>query len=253
MDGCVERQERKSSRILGLYRHSRVLSFFVDHMREAQRLRLNPQQAADEAHLLGVWNFENSVEREWQRHALAVIANQIGRERWGDALEIGCSEGVFTAELAQRCLSVTGYDISPVGLARAAERCGSYVNVRVGRLDVARDEIPGQYDLVFAMDVLWFVVGRKRRASIAPSLARAVRNGGLLVFSDSRMPKWIRHPFWSLFFPMGADTWAKLLESVHGLTVVYKESYAYASKGQSIPGYWDKLFVIFRKEPATYT
>jgi hypothetical protein len=63
------------------------------------------------------------------------------------------------------------------------------------------------------------------------------------------MPKWARHPFWSLFFPTGADEWAKLLESVPGLTVAYKE--LYPPKGESVPGFWDKLFVLFRKESAT--
>jgi SAM-dependent methyltransferase len=241
----------KLRRIRGLYRRSEVLSFIVDHTRSAQRLRLNPQRAADEAHLLGNWNFENVVERTWQRHALAVVTTQIGKQRWGDILEIGCSEGVFTTELAQRSLSVTAYDISPVAVVRAAERCRVYGNVCVGRLDVASEEIPGQYDLVFVMDVLFLLVGRTRQVNIAPKLARALRNGGLLVFSDSRMPTWIRHPFWfwSLFFPSGADEWAKRLERVPGLTVIYKE--CYPPKGQSIPGYWDKLFVLFRKEVAT--
>jgi 2-polyprenyl-3-methyl-5-hydroxy-6-metoxy-1,4-benzoquinol methylase len=241
------RLKRNLRRILGLYRYSRVLAFIVDYTREAQRLRLNPQQVADEAHLLGAWNFENAVERKWQCHALAAVATQIGKERWGDSLEIGCSEGVFTTELAQRCISVTGYDISPVAIARATERCAVYSNVRIGCLDATSSEILEQYDLVFAMDVLWLVVGRARQSSIAPKLVRALRSGGLLVFSDSRMPKWIRHPFWSLFFPSGADEWAKLLENTPGLTVVHKESYP--PDGQSIPGYWEKLFVLFRKNP----
>jgi SAM-dependent methyltransferase len=233
-------------RILRFYRHSKVLAFIVNYTREARRLRLNPQQVADEAHLLGTLNFETLVEREWQCHALAVVANQIGKERWGDSLEIGCSEGVFTAQLAKYCLSVSAYDISPVAVTRAAERCRGYTNVRVGHLDVANDDVAEQYDLVFAMDVLWYNVGRKRKLSIVPKLTRALRNGGLLVFSDSRMPKLMRHPFWSLFFPSGADEWANLLKSAPGLTVVHEE--CYPPKGQSTPGHWDKLVVLFRKD-----
>jgi len=235
-------------RILGFYRHCKVLSLIVNHASEAQQLRRDPQRVADEAHLLGAWNFANAVEREWQRHALAVLANQLGNQQWGHTLEIGCSEGVFTAQLAQRCLSVTAYDISPVAVTRAAERCGTHANVQVGRLDVAHDEILGQYDLVFVMDVLWLVVGRKRKLSIAPKLTRALRDGGLLIFSDSRMPKWIRHPFWSFLLPSGADEWASLLERSPELTVVHKECYVPSNKS---PGYWDKLFVLFRKAPAT--
>jgi SAM-dependent methyltransferase len=239
---------RHLRRILGLYRRSKALAFLVEHTTEARRLRREPQRVADEAHLSGAWTFDNPVEREWQRHALEVVAQKVGANTWGDSLEIGCSEGVFTTELAQRCASVTACDISPVALARAAARCGTHANVRVGPLDVASADIAGQYDLVFVMDVLWFVAARGRKARIAPKLARALRHGGFLVFSDSRMPKWVRHPFWGLFFPTGADEWADLLERTAGLTLVYKESYPPA--GHSIPGYWDKVFALFRKEPA---
>jgi SAM-dependent methyltransferase len=245
----VRKLKENLLRFLRLYRHSKALTFLVAFTREAHQLRTNPKRVADEAHLSGTWNFDNPVERDWQQHALAVVANQMGRHPWGDSLEIGCSEGVFTAQLAERCLSVTAYDISSVAVTRAATRCGMYANVRVDRLDLANDEIPMQYDLVFAMDVLWLVVGRTRKLGIAPKLTNALRDGGLLVFSDSRMPKWTRHSFWSLFLPSGADVWTKLLESSPSLTVVHKERYP--PEGESIPGYWDKLFVLFRKKPAT--
>lgn len=233
----------------GLYRHSSVLTFIIDHTREAKYLRENPRQATDEAHLSGLWNFENDVERAWQYYALSIISTQIGPKPWGDSLEIGCSAGVFTEQLARRCTSVTAYDISPVAVGRAAERCRPYANVRVGELDFASDEVPGQYDLVFVMDVLWYIVGRARQSNISPKLSRALRNGGLLVFSDSRMPKWTRHPYWNLIFPSGADEWAKALESIPGLIAVHKT--LYPPKGVKIPGYWDKLFILFRKEHAT--
>ncbi|MGA8728535.1 MAG: hypothetical protein WB608_07270, partial [Terracidiphilus sp.] len=116
----------------------------------------------------------------------------------------------------------------------------------IAQLDAATQEIPGQYDLVFVMDILWLVVGKSRKAAVLPKLAHALRDGGLLVFSDSRMPKWIRHPFWSFFFPSGADEWAGLLQGTPGLSVVHKEGYP--PPGQSIPGYWDKLFVLYRKQ-----
>ena len=128
--------------LYGLYRHSRVLSFFVDHTREANLLRLKPQEAADEAHLSKAWNFDNPVEREWQSHVLATLQSLNGTAPWGDSLEVGCSEGVFTLRLAQRCRSVTAYDISPVAVERAAKRCGACANVRIQQLYAATEEIP---------------------------------------------------------------------------------------------------------------
>jgi len=247
--GKLKSKLRRIVGLFGLYRRSRILTFFVDHTREAHRLRTKPQEAADEAHLSRAWNFDNPIERKWQSHVLSTLQSLEGETPWGDALEIGCSEGVFTLELAQRCRSVTAFDISPVAAERAAERCGAYSNVRIEQLDAATEEIQGQYDLVFVMDILWLVVGRARKASIISKLAHALRDGGLLVFSDSRMPKGIRHRFWNLFFPSGADEWAKLLEDVPSLSAIHKEIYPPA--GQSIPGWWDKLFVLYRKVPAT--
>ncbi|HEY4381880.1 MAG TPA: SAM-dependent methyltransferase [Acidobacteriaceae bacterium] len=245
----IKRKLRRILGLFGLYRRSNVLAFFVDYTRAAKRLRLEPKEAADEAHRAGTWNFDNPLEREWQQHVLATVSAQTGTARWGDVLEVGCSEGVFTAQLAARCNSVTAYDISPVAAARAAERCQPCGNVRICQVDVATQEIEGQYDMVFVMDILWLVVGKERKASIVPKLVHALRDGGLLIFSDSRMPKSIRHPFWSLFFPSGADEWAKRLERAGGLAVARKE--CYPAHGRSIPEFWAKLFVLFRKQPAS--
>jgi len=238
----------KLRRILGLYRRSRILSFVVDHSREAKRLRLQPKEAADEAHISGTWNFENATERKWQGHVLEVLASIAGEERWGNALEIGCSEGVFTEQLAQRCTSLSAYDISPVATERATKRCASYSNVQIICQDAATEAVPGQYDMVFVMDILWLVVGRDRQLSIVSKLVQNLREGGLLVFSDSRMPKVVRHPIWSALFPSGADQWARLIENTPGLEAVHREFYP--PKGESVPGWWDKLFVVYRKGPA---
>ena len=237
---------RRATGLYGLYRRSRTLAFLVDHSREARRLRLNPRESNDQAHLSGTWSFDNPVERAWQSHVLATVAAHAGAGPWGDALEVGCSEGVFTTQLAPRCNSVTGYDISPVAVARAVERCSSYSNVRILERDAVREKIEVECDLVFVMDVLWTVLGRERRASVIPKLANAVRNGGLLVFSDSRMPIVFRNRFCSRFFPRGADEWARLLERVPGFEVVHKERYRYPPS-EDTAEYWDKLFVLFRK------
>lgn len=209
-------------------------------------LRLHPAQTADEAHVSGEWKFDTPVEREWQRHVLEVISRRLGPAGWGRALEVGCSEGVFTEQLAARCASVDAVDISPTAVARASSRCGGHANVHVSCRDVATEDIPGGYDIVFVMDILWLVVGSRRQADIIRRLTGALRPGGLLVFSDSRMPRGVRHPLWSTFLPSGADVWAHRIRSAPGLTVVHTE--AYPPPGKAAPGFWDKLFVIYRND-----
>jgi trans-aconitate methyltransferase len=93
------------------------------------------------------------IAQEWHTRALDVIAAQIGKEQWGNALESGCSEGIFTSYLVGRYRSAEAFDISPIARDRASVRCAQFSNVRIGSLDLANHKIEGQYDLVFAMDI----------------------------------------------------------------------------------------------------
>lgn len=244
----MEMLRRILRRILGLYRRSRLLAFIVPEARWHWRMWVDPQKSWDQHHLKRAVNYESLVEQQFRSCVQAAVVKQIGGESWGDALEIGCAEGVFTAYLAKHCRSVSAYDISTVAQTWAAERCAQYPNVRVGSLDIGRDEIPGQYDLVFVMDVLYYINGRRRMAEVAAKLAKAVRGGGVLVFTECRLPKSFRGRFWRLCLPKGADGWADLLEAIPGLHPIYKE--VYPPEGQRIPGYWDKLIVLFKKNLA---
>lgn len=244
-----------AGRVFRLYRQSKYLAFVVDEFREARLLRRgNLQWLMDEAHRSRTFDFESPLERQWHRHLLSVLDIQLGKQQWGEALEIGCSEGVFTADLACRCRSVTALDISSVAQARAAHRCAQYANVKIGALDLARGEISSRYDLIFVMDVLCLISGRRTQAQIAAKLSDALRDGGWLVFSDSRMPKSFRHRFWSFLLPTRADVCSDILERAPGMRLAYKDVYPAGDGGiPDYSGYWDKLFALFRKSSQART
>jgi 2-polyprenyl-3-methyl-5-hydroxy-6-metoxy-1,4-benzoquinol methylase len=204
----------------------------------------------DKSHLRRSWNFETSDMQEWHRRVLTVIASQTGGEQWGAALEIGCSEGVFTSYLAGRCHLVDAYDISPVARERAAERCAQYSNVRIGLLNLASDEIVGQYDLVFAMDVLSCIRGRDRLASATNKLANALRDGGILIYTDNSMPldvlrSWGSHRWWSSFLAMmEPDDCVHFLENRYSLQLLSREQYL-----PDLAGGRDTLIALLQKSP----
>ena len=120
----------------------------------------------DHSLLTHEWDFEAPLERERYVRTLQAIARYCGPDDWGDVAEIGCAEGLFTAQLAPHCRRLSAYDISPVAVARTADRCASFTHVKVERLDLYHNRLPGLYDLVLAMDVLEFIHGQIGRAHV---------------------------------------------------------------------------------------
>lgn len=97
------------------------------------------------------WNFEHSdYEREKYATSLGVL-----RERYERAYEIGCSIGVFTAQLAARCGSLLAMDPSPEALARASKRVPANVDLRCGC--VPGDFPEGSFDLVTFCEVGFYL------------------------------------------------------------------------------------------------
>jgi SAM-dependent methyltransferase len=68
----------------------------------------------------------------------------------GSCLEVGCAEGVITAELALLFERVVAVDINPSALAH----CPAFPNVEYRRVDVERDEITECFDVILLADVL---------------------------------------------------------------------------------------------------
>ncbi len=99
------------------------------------------------------WQFETS---EYERAKYADTLAALGRARYGSALEIGCSIGVLTAQLAARCDSLLSVDVSEAALAQARERCGALGHVKFERMQLP-DEMPdGSFDLIVLSEVGYY-------------------------------------------------------------------------------------------------
>ena len=90
-------------------------------------------------------------------------------------LEVGCSEGAFTEKLALRGIGrrIVGVDISAQAIERGRERLSRFRQVELYRMSIL-DEVPtGSFDLVFCMEVLYYL-GRDLKqacARLGPVLA----------------------------------------------------------------------------------
>lgn len=130
------------------------------------------------------WNFRASP---YERDRYARVLSALGRPRYANAFEPGCSIGEFTAELARRCDRVTATDVSPTALERARGRCSTLSNVRFHRCDIG-EEIPDErFDLIVVSEIAYYF-DCLTLMRIADQLQRALLPGGELIASH-----WLGH------------------------------------------------------------
>jgi len=222
------------------YRQARVLASFA-----YWRFAADPRRANDRAHQRGEWDFQAPGERERYARVLDAVTRIRAPDRWGAVLEIGCAEGVFTEELANRARSVTACDVSPLACTRASQRCARYPNVRIRQLDLIRNPVPGSYDVIFAMDVLDFVQGRTRKRAVGSKLARALAPGGVLVVTMTRLARDLRFGWWARQLLEGGDMVVAFLAESPGLRRAHLEEFPEA--GEAIGGSCDHVIAVFEK------
>jgi SAM-dependent methyltransferase len=121
------------------------------------------------------WNFATSpYENDKYRATLEALA---GRS-FSRAFEIGCSVGVLTAMLAQRCESLLSIDINERALDAARTRCASRPNVRFARMTFPRDKPPGHFDFILISEVAYYWSDGDLRAAV--DFAATAASGGTI-------------------------------------------------------------------------
>jgi LmbE family N-acetylglucosaminyl deacetylase/SAM-dependent methyltransferase len=98
------------------------------------------------------------VTTRWyeRRKRLATLA-ALPDERYGRALEIGCSIGVTTAGLAERVDELLAVDVAPTAVERARVRLADSPHVRLEVRDVGDDWPAGAFDLVVMSEVGYYL------------------------------------------------------------------------------------------------
>ncbi len=99
------------------------------------------------------WGFESSeYEAGKYAHTLAALDGR----RFARALELGCSIGVFTELLAERCDALRALDAAPSAVARARERLASRPWVGVEQRTLPEELPEGPFDLVVCSEILYY-------------------------------------------------------------------------------------------------
>ena len=96
------------------------------------------------------------AERWYEARKYTLTLGLLPRERYGAAFEPGCSIGVLTARLADRCDSLLSWDVVPDAVASAGARTAGMAHVRVEQRAVPRDWPPGAFDLLVFSELLYY-------------------------------------------------------------------------------------------------
>jgi SAM-dependent methyltransferase len=130
------------------------------------------------------WGF---TTRWYERRKYALTVAALPRERYRRGFEPGCSIGVLTALLAERCEQLLATDISPAAVATATQRLASYDGVDVAQLAVPHEWPQGSFDLIVMSEIGYYLSA----ADLELTLDRVVGSlepGGTLLAVHWRHP-----------------------------------------------------------------
>lgn len=100
------------------------------------------------------WNFETS---EYEREKYQTTLASLPKERYANALEIGCSIGVLTQKLAARCDKLLSVDVAEKALSTAKKRCENLGNVDFQIMRVPEQFPDENFDLILISEVGYYL------------------------------------------------------------------------------------------------
>jgi len=172
------------------------------------------------------WDFASSP---YEAAKYDATLQALGDRRWHRALEIGCSIGVLTARLAERCDALLAVDVSDTALAQARERVAGRGNVTVERREIPEAFPAGEFDLVVCSEVLYYLDPPGLDATVA-GLRHAVVPGGSVLAVHWR-PATQRYPF------TGDEVHARLADGLGWPAAVSERHERYALDRFDRPAY----------------
>jgi SAM-dependent methyltransferase len=179
------------------------------------------------------WDFDGDPYEQGRYQA---VAAHVPPGRFGRVYEPGCSVGALTSMLAQRCTAVEACDVSPVVVARTAERFAGDPRVTVTVCQLPGGIADGPFDLVVFSE-LGYYFERPVVSDIAFRLVASLRPGGRLVACH-----WVgMSPDHRLHGDDVHDLLTAGLDGRRDMTHVAHERYADPIKDGFVLDVWDRM------------
>ncbi|MFQ8433789.1 SAM-dependent methyltransferase, partial [Amaricoccus sp. W119] len=124
------------------------------------------------------WGYETSAY-EAEKYALSL--GLLGARRFPQGVEIGCSIGVLSEQIARRCDYFLGVDAAEAALVRARSR--GVANAEFRRAVLPRDWPCGAWDLIVLSEVLYFF-DADDIAQLAHDAARTLSGNGVVLLAS---------------------------------------------------------------------
>ncbi len=116
------------------------------------------------------WRFASS---DYERAKYAATLGALPKPSYGHGLEVGCSIGVLTEQIARRCDALLSLDIAEGALDQARLRCADLSHVTFQQARVPQDWPTGTYDLILLSEVVYYL-DRDDVAALASHVEAAV-------------------------------------------------------------------------------
>jgi trans-aconitate methyltransferase len=123
------------------------------------------------------WGFEN---RWYEQRKYAISLAQLPLQHYRSAFEAGCSIGVFTELLAQRCGALLSWDLALGAVEAAARRTDGLPHVRVEQHEIPREWPRGRFDLIVLSEVLYYFGDDDLQQVLNKTVASLEPEGALL-------------------------------------------------------------------------
>ncbi len=120
------------------------------------------------------WEFETSAyEAAKYRETLAALP----APRFASVFEVGCANGVLTAQLGPRCGALLAVDVSETALEAARARCADQPHIRIEQRRLPAQAPQETFDLVLLSEVVYYW-DSEDIVRLGDWLRGAVRSGG---------------------------------------------------------------------------
>jgi predicted TPR repeat methyltransferase len=184
---CVIGQRDKAIVVCEEWLNDEPDSVVARHTLAACSGRDVPTRASDEYVRLVFDSFSNSFEAKLARlqyRAPALVAESLARSGSApdgqlDIADVGCGTGLCGPLLAPYARRLTGVDLS-VGMLKHAKEKNVYDELFEVELTAYLEDNPGAFDVIVSADTLVYFGGLE---DVIPAAARALRPGGLFVFT----------------------------------------------------------------------
>ncbi len=128
------------------------------------------------------WSYTTSW---YERRKRALTLAALPEETYESGLELGCSIGTLSEELAQRCQQFLGVDASSAALAQATERLSRFPSAETRHLTMPGEWPEGTFDLVVLSETGYYLSPDELTELLA-RIEASTRPGGTLVLCHWR-------------------------------------------------------------------